>query len=234
LDSASSRAILLIETGVVIALAVLPSIDVSIRLFNDPLHRASYTIYQNFASTLQHTVTVTIPALFIMWRSGSPWDSFGIVRIKWVRDSLLTIGAYAGSILLIWGVMWGIYLSVPSGAYRFIGHGWNIGSNFRGPQQQSDYLLLPVLCCLIGFREELIFRGYLINRFERIFNSTFAAVIFSSLLFGFMHLYQGWYGVISTASLGLVYAIFFARFRRLWPLVAAHAVTDFIGFIRIH
>ena len=81
--------------------------------------------------------------------------------------------------------------------------------------------MLISLCCLNGFHEELVMRGYFIPRFEQIFGSTFIAVTLSSLLFGAYHAYLGWRGVLSATVIGLIYGVVFARFRRLWPLVVA-------------
>lgn len=43
------------------------------------------------------------------------------------------------------------------------------------------------------------------------------------------HLYQGVAGVLSVVPMGLLFAIWFARTRQLWPLIVAHAIVDFIG-----
>ncbi|MCX7747360.1 MAG: CPBP family intramembrane metalloprotease [Clostridia bacterium] len=47
--------------------------------------------------------------------------------------------------------------------------------------------------CLLGFAEELIFRGYLLERFNELLKSKVAAVIFSSLLFGLWHYPTNYY-----------------------------------------
>jgi membrane protease YdiL (CAAX protease family) len=43
------------------------------------------------------------------------------------------------------------------------------------------------------------------------------------------HLYQGAAGSLSIIALGLVFGCFYARTRKLWPLIVGHAVLDFIG-----
>jgi uncharacterized protein len=45
------------------------------------------------------------------------------------------------------------------------------------------------------------------------------------------HLYQGPVGVMSLVPEGLVFAIWFARTGRLWPLIAAHALQDLLGLL---
>lgn len=44
------------------------------------------------------------------------------------------------------------------------------------------------------------------------------------------HLYQGVVGVLAVVPLGLLFGIWFARTRRLWPLIVAHAILDFVAF----
>lgn len=43
------------------------------------------------------------------------------------------------------------------------------------------------------------------------------------------HLYQGVAGVLAVVPLGLLFGIWFARTRQLWPLIVAHAILDFVG-----
>jgi len=43
------------------------------------------------------------------------------------------------------------------------------------------------------------------------------------------HLYQGAAGVLSVVPLGLLFGLWFARTRQLWPLIVAHAILDFVA-----
>ena len=47
------------------------------------------------------------------------------------------------------------------------------------------------------------------------------------------HLYQGPLAVISIIPMGLVFALWFARTGRLWPLVVAHALIDAVGLLSV-
>ena len=57
------------------------------------------------------------------------------------------------------------------------------------------------------------------------------AVAASALLRGSYHLYQGFGGFIGNTVMGTVFALFFIRFKRVGPLIIAHAVLDSIAFI---
>ena len=58
-------------------------------------------------------------------------------------------------------------------------------------------------------------------------NPVFEEVFVSAGIRVFHHFYQGAVGVVGVAPLALLYAYWFARTGRLWPLIVAHALTDF-------
>jgi membrane protease YdiL (CAAX protease family) len=80
--------------------------------------------------------------------------------------------------------------------------------------------------------EEIVFRAFLIGRLEAAFGSaariaTAAAVLLSSVLFGFAHAYQGPTGVLITGTLGLIFACVYAYCgRNLWLNIVVHGVYD--------
>jgi uncharacterized protein len=45
------------------------------------------------------------------------------------------------------------------------------------------------------------------------------------------HLYQGAVGVLTIAPLGLLFAYWYARSGRIWPLIVAHGLLDFVGLL---
>ena len=47
----------------------------------------------------------------------------------------------------------------------------------------------------------------------------------------FYHFYQGALGVLSITPMGPLFAYWFARTGRLWPLVVAHALQDFTALV---
>ncbi len=56
-------------------------------------------------------------------------------------------------------------------------------------------------------------------------------ILFVSIAWGFMHLYQGNFGIISVSIQGLVMGFYYYRFRRIWPLIISHALYDSIQII---
>ena len=51
------------------------------------------------------------------------------------------------------------------------------------------------------------------------------------MLRGSYHLYQGFGAFIGNAIMGVVFALFFVRFKRVLPLVIAHAILDVVAYL---
>jgi CAAX protease family protein len=92
------------------------------------------------------------------------------------------------------------------------------------PPELSDFLKLSVTA---GVCEELLFRGYLIWYLGN-FVGLWPAVLLSSALFGYGHIYQGPGGVFKTGIVGLVAAIMFVYSGSLWIPIVFHAAVDAI------
>ena len=58
-----------------------------------------------------------------------------------------------------------------------------------------------------------------------------AIVVASALLRGSYHLYQGWGAFVGNAIMGLVFAEYYRRRRRVMPLVVAHTIMDMVVFV---
>ncbi|TQV72776.1 CPBP family intramembrane metalloprotease [Aliikangiella marina] len=91
-----------------------------------------------------------------------------------------------------------------------------------------------------GFTEELLFRGFLINRFESLLKQLpFAigfAVVIQAVIFGQQHFYyQGIAGAIATGTIAIASgAIYVFCKRRLWPLILSHGIANTLGMSIIY
>lgn len=83
-----------------------------------------------------------------------------------------------------------------------------------------------------GLGEELLYRGFLLDRLMRLRGMRgrkWPAAIIQAVLFGLPHLYQGWGGVLVTATIGLFLAwLRFANRGNLWACILAHGAVDTI------
>lgn len=72
------------------------------------------------------------------------------------------------------------------------------------PTNKSQVLVFTLLLSVTaGICEELIFRAYLFNLTD-IYSGTIGAILISSLIFGFWHVYLGWQEVLRTSIMGAV------------------------------
>jgi hypothetical protein len=79
------------------------------------------------------------------------------------------------------------------------------------------------------FYEELTTVLYLFKRLTWMRPATL--IIMSASLRAMVHAYQGAFAMLMVAVLGTVFATYYARQRRLLPLIVAHAIFDFLGFM---
>ena len=89
-----------------------------------------------------------------------------------------------------------------------------------------------------GFVEEMIFRGYLMNRLADLFGHKFwgwtIALLLQAAIFGSAHAYEGLDGMITVGIYGLLIGLlYFATNRNLWVCAITHALTDTISFLFI-
>jgi membrane protease YdiL (CAAX protease family) len=76
--------------------------------------------------------------------------------------------------------------------------------------------------------EELFVCGYLVSVLKERRGFMFAVNV-STALRATYHLYQGVAGVLAIVPLGLIFAYWYARTGRLWPLIVAHGLMDLMA-----
>lgn len=78
--------------------------------------------------------------------------------------------------------------------------------------------------------EEIFVCGYVISRLnER--GHMWTAINVSVAIRLSYHVYQGIFGVISIIPIGLLFAYWYVRKGRLWPMIVAHALLDFFALL---
>ena len=108
---------------------------------------------------------------------------------------------------------------------------------FRALAEDPRLLILwlgPVVWLGVAAFEELS-RIFLLDRLWRLWPgpaSRMGVIAFSSILWGLVHFYQGISSVVGVSLLGLVYALYYLRFGRVWPLIIAHALFDSLQILQ--
>ena len=221
-DSRSSTQ-LWIEVIAVLCLAYVPPLVASIATVATGRPRTESSHYREFLQIV-FAAEVSMPLLVIMALSRDPWSLFGIVRPKWIVDILGGIAIYLVARMAhsVVGTL------LPSATFGARGH--LPIAHQATPGNMLEFLLLSASIAASCFSQELVMRGYLIARLERLLGSTLVAVLVTTVLFATLHMYQGGSGVVATAAMGLVYAVSFCLCRRLWPIFLAHAINNFLFY----
>jgi membrane protease YdiL (CAAX protease family) len=95
------------------------------------------------------------------------------------------------------------------------------------------YLILS--WTVAAFYEELIFRGYLLNRLADLIGYGFwqqiVIIFLGAVPFGFIHAYQGPYGMIFAGLFALFQGLVYFKIKRLEIPMIAHGSFDTVGFV---
>jgi len=88
------------------------------------------------------------------------------------------------------------------------------------------------LTLLIGFYEELVFRGFLMTRLRRVLGSWTWAVVVSTVVFTALHaMDQTWPALIAVSILSLVFSVVTIWRRSLVPAIVGHALFNLFQFL---
>ncbi len=103
------------------------------------------------------------------------------------------------------------------------------------PVAELNILTVVVLSVVNGVYEELFVCGYVMTAIGRRRGTAdpicWAAINVSVVVRFLYHTYQGPYAVVGIIPMGLLFAYAYARNARLWPLIVAHAVWDFVALV---
>jgi membrane protease YdiL (CAAX protease family) len=76
--------------------------------------------------------------------------------------------------------------------------------------------------------EETLVAAYIVKSLEKKYRPIFIITISTLLRFSY-HTYQGVFALISIIPLGLIFAYYYWRWKKLWPLIFAHMLADLLG-----
>ncbi|MTI39560.1 CPBP family intramembrane glutamic endopeptidase [Fulvivirga lutimaris] len=165
--------------------------------------------------------------------TGGLKDRVGFKTPKsWINDSVLGLG------LGLFIVSFSYFISIPIITY-VTGDTLSIGS-FQQIKGNTAvlYTSLAIGWVIGGFFEEVIFRGFLLGRILKIKDNTWieiVGVIFTSLLFGYLHGYQGFTGQITVTLTGIFLAlIFIFNKRSIWLNIITHGCINTISMLCVY
>ena len=217
-----------IELFVVTMIGVFPDIYRALTMIAYPVFyeiQIPPSYYISFL--LVRSVTVSIPILYIIWKNTLSFSNVGLSKFSVRSDIPLGIG-----IFILTYIFFAI-LSILTSSIIEIGARYTeeaIKTFFHKPETLTGMVFLFLACIMNGFAEELVMRGYFVERFEFLLGSTPKSVLFSSILFCSYHIYQGALGTFQVFIFGVIYSMLYCKYRRIWPLAVAHSLQNIVNF----
>jgi membrane protease YdiL (CAAX protease family) len=178
-------------------------------------------------------VVAPLSALLVLawaWRSRTPWREIGYVRPEsWTRSLAIGLAFGVAFKLLMKAIVMPLLGADPiNPAYHYL----------AGNTAALPGMLFAVIVGA-GFGEETVFRGYLFERFGKLFGTGAGAktaiVLITSIGFGLLHYpVQGLAGAQQATIFGLLFGTIFAVTGRIWMLMCAHAAFDLTALAIIY
>lgn len=187
-------------------------------------------ITERYAGPITASCTVALIAVLLRQR-GMRWRDLGMrrpSRLRWLFAQVPVVlvawrAAAAGAAALV-----GQYLPSPDTSARF----GDLAGNLP-----ATLWWIAIGWLIGGFTEEMIFRGFVLNRLEALLprgaRGSVLALLLQAFLFGAVHAYnRGLFGLLVLGTVGAVLGAFYLVFRRnLWPLILAHGLGNTLGFV---
>jgi len=173
---------------------------------------------------VQPAITLSLLTVVLYWH-GETWRKLGLRQprdwTKFVRQVtvgmlVMLVAAYLIRHLIIWPL-----------------HLQSRLAGFHAVQGNPSALagLIGYILLAVGLNEELLFRGFLQTRVERLFGSSSRAAVIAAvitgIIFGLVHALQGPANLVYAGLLGIALGIIYLRAdRNLWVVVILHSVFD--------
>jgi membrane protease YdiL (CAAX protease family) len=132
------------------------------------------------------------------------------------------------------GVGLAALIGVPGLAFYALGRALGITVQVQASALEAYWWTVPVLVLAAlqnALLEEVIAVGYLMERLRELAWRRWSIIAASALLRGSYHLYQGVGPFVGNVVMGVVFAEYYRRRRRVAPLVIAHTILDIVAFV---
>jgi membrane protease YdiL (CAAX protease family) len=136
------------------------------------------------------------------------------------RDVVRGLGLWLLAMLSAWTVMASLTALSPTYA-----------AEVMGTRIVGDPTSMPLIAAVVLINplyEELVYLGFVPAAFPR--SAAWQILLLSTALRVLVHTYQGILSLLFILPWGVVFAVYYMRTRKLWPVVLAHALQDAIGF----
>jgi membrane protease YdiL (CAAX protease family) len=170
---------------------------------------------------------LALGALLLWFLRARAWvlRDLGLTEDAPLRD-VAAGGLVFVAVYFVWFLIWDLAAAVsPDLIMSMIKTGGNVVGAHIPP------LTSVTVSVVNGMFEELFVVGYVMSALARLQKSPWFCINISTGIRLAYHLYQGPLGVLSVVPTGLIFAFWFARTKRLWPLIGAHILMDTVALL---
>jgi membrane protease YdiL (CAAX protease family) len=178
-------------------------------------------IAYDVTGVVQGLMPVLLVLVLLSRDPGTAGFGIGLHRRPWGRD-------------LLQGVGFAALIGIPGLVLVWAAHQLGVSANLAVVDVPDTWYRVPLLLLQAaqnGVLEEIVVVGYLLTRLRQLGWSNGQALGASAVLRGSYHLYQGLGGFAGNLVMGLIFAWWFQRTRRVLPLVVAHILLDVFAFV---
>lgn len=217
----SSQRLRVLELLLVISAAFALLIVSSARRISADVPVRPYTNLGFVEMTVWELIAISILG-YVVFRQGRTWSDF--TEKLGAKDVVRAIAVFA------------IAIALSRFSYYFVQYvhvfwtgTWLHPKSLKGLLAVGVTVPSVVFMLVNPFFEELIARAYVMTEIGELTKSRTLAVIASCALQTSYHLYQGWLRAATVGATFLVFSIYYARTRRIAPVIAAHMFIDFVA-----
>jgi membrane protease YdiL (CAAX protease family) len=208
-----------IDLGLVMLIAVAPLVLGSVYALFVPIKGSPESTNLRFLIGLVQESGALALMVCLLWRQGRSLKSIGL-SFRWL-DLPVSFG------LLV--AQWVVFLLVYIVVYRVYEFVTGTTLHLRDPHtifsNPTIFLWVPYLIAAPLF-EETIVRAYLMTELMGLSLPVWLVVLISTFLQTSYHLYYGVAGALCIGATFLVLSIYFAKSKRLVPLILTHLLWD--------
>lgn len=133
-----------------------------------------------------------------------------------------------------WGAVLAAVIGLPGLAWYLGSVALNVNKQVIPVDAEQTWWMAAALLVWAfanAFAEEMVVVAYFATRLQQLAWPPAAIIAASALLRGSYHLYQGIGGGLGNVAMGVLFAVVWLRWRKIWPLVVAHFLIDAVVFL---
>ena len=184
----------------------------------------SHLVWRNVAAQLVDWVFALVLMAVVVYWERRPLSSLGFKPLTW---NTFFAGLGLGGFFMVGIVLWTYVVSPLLPALGSAAEG---GAS-SGLPSHFFFWYAPFALVSASFCEEVIYRGYAMERLLSLSRRPWVAVLLSHLAFVLYHLKDGADKVAMLSVLALLFPLYYIRYRDLTMTIVAHAFIDLMAIV---